>query len=1315
MVGFKFWNAFLIIGILILSLGVGRPIAAQAEQTPPTPADLGLRLRMQEFPHYHITSSSGEVQSPSAPDAPETLADWSKIVFFSYRDNNWEIYRALGDGSAQSRLTNHNSADVEPRLNRGCTQIVFSSRRDGDYEIFSMNTDGSGLAQLTSNATYSDESPVWSPDGTRIAFQTDRDGQSEIYSMNADGTGLMRVTSNAAYDGQPNWSPDGRSLAFTSNRSGNYRIWVMNLDGSSPVQLSNQSYSSDPTWSPDGKRIAYSADGDDNGWLELWTMNADGSNQSIFRFPDSGNTDYYMRSWSPDGAWIAYTRVSWVYSNNQWYWTTAYLDALSFPGSFAKRLSTTGDDWYPDWQTCDNLPPTSSLDPLPETSPGRFSLDLSGSDAGLAGLKDYDIQVRVGLSGLWTDWRYGAGSHSNLYTGVREQVLYFRSRARDWAYNLEAWPADYETFTTVENQPPISEVRELSAFTPNGAAISWHGWDQGESLVEKYEIQYRPASSPTWQDWQLNTGSASAPFTGTPGERYFFRSKAVDTAQNEEDWPQGEGDASTTLYNWGLRGRVLDPTGLPVGGVTITTTPAAFAQYPLDRPGEYGVYVAESAGSYSIDWGKPGYGNLPLTAHTGGQGGVLDVVLPPVDNLVSDGNFESGNLSAWMTGGTTPPVISTQKHTGTFAALLGNKPQPSFTPPVNITGSSQRCVSPITKLDASGILHLMCGSQITMNQLFYAQRGLDGAWTPLELASTNHVAMQSDYFYYKFDVDQNGGVHVIWSTYRDDNYDVFYRYRSPGGTWAGVINLSHNPQDSSDENLGQVTIAVDPYGQVHAAWDFRKPGIGDIFYSWRDTNGVWSVPANLSNDPNSSGNPKLLANSFGRVHLLWEDNRSGVFNVYYRERSAAGFWSDPVNLSVTTLLVMDYNLKVNETGDLHVAWMEFQNFNPYAIRYRHRDASGRWSNIEEVTNLASFPYLCGLLADKDGRARVLWRQSHNSWLSTRKPNGEWDIPTQIYTSSGSYCGNLFTDSSGKLHLLINELPRLRYRQLGLDGVWSNVVTMSTTMQESRELQLEASGIVHSLWVSYEGGQWRLNYSHLDVPGTDANSSLSQQMTLPVDMDSPILSFLYQFSGGSEFSVTIDNGSGPSEVFSTNEYTQNWTHNWVDLSPWIGQTVTVSFEVQQAAGVPYAWVLMDDVSIGAAHPDVWLRKTALPPSALPGESVVFTLAYGNSGLAPAASVRITDTLPAELAFVSASLPPVTITPALVWNLPGVPASSGPYTIQVTTTLTSSVPMWSNLMNTASISLVGGELEGWNNLVQERVFAGKLIYIPLAQRR
>ena len=85
---------------------------------------------------------------------------WGKIVFYSNRDANYEIYTMNTDGSNQTRLTFNQAGDFAPAWSPNGRQIVFASFREDEHladidldeynaEIYVMDTDGSNQRQLT--------------------------------------------------------------------------------------------------------------------------------------------------------------------------------------------------------------------------------------------------------------------------------------------------------------------------------------------------------------------------------------------------------------------------------------------------------------------------------------------------------------------------------------------------------------------------------------------------------------------------------------------------------------------------------------------------------------------------------------------------------------------------------------------------------------------------------------------------------------------------------------------------------------------------------------------------------------------------------------------------------------------------------------------------------------------------------------------------------------------------------------------------------------------------------------------------------------
>lgn len=148
-----------------------------------------------------------------------------------------------------------------------------------------------------------------------IAFASTRSGTFNIYTILEDGTGIQQLTSDADPDNSlfPTWSPDGSKIAYSSTRdrsSFGLDIWVMNADGSNPSRLTDAvGQNGRASWSPDGSKIAYTsidvvvAGSDTTEKGEIWVVNTDGSSPTAITSDDALATS---PSWSPDGSKIVF-------------------------------------------------------------------------------------------------------------------------------------------------------------------------------------------------------------------------------------------------------------------------------------------------------------------------------------------------------------------------------------------------------------------------------------------------------------------------------------------------------------------------------------------------------------------------------------------------------------------------------------------------------------------------------------------------------------------------------------------------------------------------------------------------------------------------------------------------------------------------------------------------------------------------------------------------------------------------------------------------------------------------------------------------
>jgi TolB protein len=199
------------------------------------------------------------------------------------------------------------------------------------YNIFTANADGSGLKRITGNRGY-DAEPVVSSDGKQIVFGSQREGNFDVYLMNADGTNLRRLTDRTGYNGGPWFSPDNTKIVWrawypeTGEEKAQWRdcmeknyiiafpldLWVMNADGSNKrMILHNGATNFAPSWHPDGKRIIFASNMDD--WradigkfghnFELYLIDIDGTGLERITY----NTVFdSFPMFSPDGKKLAW-------------------------------------------------------------------------------------------------------------------------------------------------------------------------------------------------------------------------------------------------------------------------------------------------------------------------------------------------------------------------------------------------------------------------------------------------------------------------------------------------------------------------------------------------------------------------------------------------------------------------------------------------------------------------------------------------------------------------------------------------------------------------------------------------------------------------------------------------------------------------------------------------------------------------------------------------------------------------------------------------------------------------------------------------
>jgi Tol biopolymer transport system component len=269
-------------------------------------------------------------------------ADGKQLIFQSTRDGRGcdQIYSMNVDGSNLKMISNGEGRTTCSYFFPGAKRVIYSSTHLADkqcpprpdfsrgyvwavypgFDVFTANANGADIKQLTNTPGYDAETTI-TLDGKKLVFTSMRDGDLDIYSMDANGKNVRRLTNELGYDGGPFWSYDGKQIVYRAHhpktdkektdytdllkqnliRPSVLEIWVMNADGSNKRQVTNNGKANfGPYFFPDGKRIIFSSNIDDSGGrnFDLYKINVDGTGLERITFNDTFDG---FPMFSPDG------------------------------------------------------------------------------------------------------------------------------------------------------------------------------------------------------------------------------------------------------------------------------------------------------------------------------------------------------------------------------------------------------------------------------------------------------------------------------------------------------------------------------------------------------------------------------------------------------------------------------------------------------------------------------------------------------------------------------------------------------------------------------------------------------------------------------------------------------------------------------------------------------------------------------------------------------------------------------------------------------------------------------------------------------
>ena len=502
--------------------------------------------------------------------------------------------------------------------------LVFQSIHDNKWQIFRSNDDGSQLVRLPNGSQFNRRTPQLRVGASHVVFIRDKfkdtiHSRSEVRIMDINGESDRSLFLWDGHWAYPSWGPNKeRFVASYYDRDGSNRdsdLIVVDSSGNyfSERQLtSHDDYDSMPSWDPNNDVIAWVSRR--TGGYRIWKTDEYGENKEML-----STLPYSLRpSWSPDGSKIAFDADS----NGDGWQEIWVMDA---DGSNQRLLYNPGpnrDAWVSGWS------PDGRYITFTNISFLLYQGNWYWTEAYAEALNIHNLQ-RVRLSNRGVDWN-------------PSWQLVDRTKPR----------------TRINQLPPAS--------FGGGFYLRWET-ETDLSPADYYDIQFRQDEDPTWVDLE-STDIPMIYFEGDVGSTYQFRVRAVDQAGNVENWDDTN-TTITTIYDHYFRGGIVDNRGAIVDEANLQLMPTPV--YTKQTQSRYEAWLNYDEHVFSFETSL--YGPLPETTLPFAPLTEVNLVAPPVDNLLKNSHFEDENDANWgLIGDELPAYNEGAAHTGDWSMVFGN-------------------------------------------------------------------------------------------------------------------------------------------------------------------------------------------------------------------------------------------------------------------------------------------------------------------------------------------------------------------------------------------------------------------------------------------------------------------------------------------------------------------------------------------------------------------------------------------------------------------------------------------------------------------
>ncbi|MFH1287110.1 MAG: hypothetical protein ABII25_00235 [bacterium] len=353
------------------------------------------------------------------------------------------------------------------------------------------------------------------------------------------------------------------------------------------------------------------------------------------------------------------------------------------------------------------------------------------------------------------------------------------------------------------------------------------------------------------------------------------------------------------------------------------------------------------------------------------------------ETVISDKNLNSVNpcitfdnksniYTVWQTESSDEQNIYFSKYDGQWGPIY------------KITKVKGKPCTPVIISDIFNNLHLVWQDKVSSNyNIYYETFYKNFSAEQLKAGRPKNVMVSKEDSHHAANpdiiADKTGNLHIVWQDLENDIYQIYYKKFDIEKGWEPDIKLTEGSASAANPKL-----TVDKYNNLHFVWRDNRDGNYEIYYKYFDGE-KWSGDFRLTNDPASSEKPEIAVDNYQNVHVIWRDNRDRTYAIYYKKWNGKTWEIDQrlSNIDNASASTTNPAVTADILGVIHVVWQDNRDGN-YEIYYKKFD--GKWSEDSRITNDKHNSYNPKIISDSAANLHLVWhnREKDLSYIYYKK-------------------------------------------------------------------------------------------------------------------------------------------------------------------------------------------------------------------------------------------------------------------------------------------------------------------------------------------